>query len=255
MALTSPLQDERQIQDIKSMKAIEIKLPATLQDCTPDMMSKWLMVAPVYQEAAEDMMTSLDFQCQLISIFSGLSVSKVRKAHIDDVLSCSKHILTILGTYVQQEKPSGKVVIDDVVYLFEPDISVMSTGQIIDLKLIESVQEDPCGALAICYIEEGMEYAQEDDRGKVLNPSVKRKEIFKKAFPGDEFIDFFAFFLRQSEQRKLAILEIQIIRMKNQTKILKETTAAQMKEMTQSGSSGQGFWSTWLRSFKRMWMR
>jgi hypothetical protein len=131
----------------------------------------------------------------------------------------------------------------------------MSTGQIIDLKLIESVQEDPCGALAICYIEEGMEYAQEDDRGKVLNPSVKRKEIFKKAFPGDEFIDFFAFFLRQSEQRKLAILEIQIIRMKNQTKILKKTTAAQMKEMTQSGSSGQGFWSTWLRSFRRMWMR
>jgi hypothetical protein len=237
------------------MKAIEIKLPATLEDCTPDMMSKWLMVAPVYQEAAEDMMTSLDFQCQLISIFSGLSVSKVRKAHIDDVLSCSKHILTILGTYVQKEKPTGRVVIDDVVYVFEPDISVMSTGQIIDLKLIESVQEDPCGALAICYIEEGMEYAQEDDRGKVLNPSVKRKEIFKKAFPGDEFIDFFAFFLRQSEQRKLAILEIQIIRMKNQTKILKETTAAQMREMTLSGSSGQGFWSTWQRSFRRMWMR
>jgi hypothetical protein len=237
------------------MKQIEIKLPATLQDCTPDMMSKWLMVAPVYQEAAEDMMTSLDFQCQLISIFSGLSVSKVRKAHIDDVLSCSKHILTILGTYVQKEKPTGKVVIDGVTYLFEPDISVMSTGQIIDLKLIESVQEDPCGALAICYIEEGMEYAQEDDRGKVLNPSVKRKEIFKKAFPGDEFIDFFAFFLRQSEQRKLAILEIQIIRMKNQTKILKETTAAQMREMTQSGSSGQGFWSTWLMSFRRMWIK
>ena len=237
------------------MKAIEIKLPATLQDCTPDMMAKWLMVAPVYQEAAEDMMTSLDFQCQLISIFSGLSVSKVRKAHIDDVISCSKHILTILGTYVQKEKPTGRVVIDDVVYLFEPDISVMSTGQIIDLKLIESVQEDPCGALAICYIEEGMEYAQEDDRGKVLNPSVKRKEIFKKGFPGDEFIDFFAFFLRQSEQRKLAILEIQIIRMKNQTKILKETTAAQMREMTQSGSSGQGFWSTWPMSFRRMWMK
>jgi hypothetical protein len=188
------------------MKAIEIKLPATLQDCTPDMMSKWLMVAPVYQEAAEDMMTSLDFQCQLISIFSGLSVSKVRKAHIDDVLSCSKHILTILGTYVQKEKPTGKVVIDGVTYLFEPDISVMSTGQIIDLKLIESVQEDPCGALAICYIEEGMEYAQEDDRGKVLNPSVKRKEIFKKAFPGDEFIDFFAFFfaaIRAAEARYL----------------------------------------------------
>ena len=237
------------------MKAIEIKLPATLQDCTPDMMSKWLMVAPVYQEAAEDMMTSLDFQCQLISIFSGLSVSKVRKAHIDDVLSCSKHILTILGTYVQKEKPTGRVMIDGVTYLFEPDISVMSTGQIIDLKLIESVQEDPCGALAICYIEEGMEYAQEDDRGKVLNPSVKRKEIFKKAFPGDEFIDFFAFFLRQSELRKLAILGIQMMRAKEQMKMMRKTTAAQMKEMTQSGTSGQGCSLSWLRNFKRMWIK
>jgi hypothetical protein len=209
----------------------------------------------VYQEAAEDMMTSLDFQCQLISIFSGLSVSKVRKAHIDDVLSCSKHILTILGTYVQKEKPTGRVVIDGVVYLFEPDISVMSTGQIIDLKLIESVQDDPCGALAICYIEEGMEYAQEDDRGKVLNPSVKRKEIFKASFPGDEFIDFFAFFLRQSELRKLAILGIQMMRAKEQMKMMRKTTAAQMKEMTQSGTSGQGCSLSWLRNFKRMWIK
>jgi hypothetical protein len=147
------------------------------------------------------------------------------------------------------------VVIDGVTYLFEPDISVMSTGQIIDLKLIESVQEDPCGALAICYIEEGMEYAQEDDRGKVLNPSVKRKEIFKASFPGDEFIDFFAFFLRQSEQRKLAILGIQMMRAKEQMKMMRKTTADQMREMTASGSFGQGFWSTWLRSFRRMWMR
>jgi len=30
----------------------------------------------------------------------------------------------------------------------------MSTGQIIDLKLIESVAEDPCAALSICYIDE-----------------------------------------------------------------------------------------------------
>jgi hypothetical protein len=237
------------------MSQIDIKLPATLQDCTPDMMSKWLMIAPVYKEAAEDLMTSLDFQCQLISIFSGLTVSKVRKAHVDDVLKCSKHILTILGTYVQKETPIGRVMIDGVVYIFTPDISVMTTGQIIDLKLIESVQEDPCAALAICYIEEGMEYCQEDDRGKVLNPSAKRKEIFKNGFPGDEFIDFFAFFLQQSELRKLAILGIQMMRAKEQMKMMRKTTAAQMKEMTQSGSSGQGSSLSWLKNFKRMWTK
>ena len=237
------------------MSQINIKLPATLQDCTPDMMSKWLMVAPVYKEAAEDLMTSLDFQCQLISIFSGLTVSKVRKAHVDDVLKCSKHILTILGTYVQKEQPTGRVMIDGVVYIFTPDISVMTTGQIIDLKLIESVHEDPCAALAICYIEEGMEYCQEDDRGKVLNPSSKRREIFKNGFPGDEFIDFFAFFLQQSELRKLAILGIQMMRAKEQMKMMRKTTAAQMKEMTASGTSGQGSSLSWLRNFKRMWTK
>lgn len=237
------------------MSQIDIKLPATLQDCTPDMMSKWLMIAPVYKEAAEDLMTSLDFQCQLISIFSGLTVNKVRKAHVDDVLKCSKHILTILGTYVQKETPTGRVMIDEVVYIFTPDISVMSTGQIIDLKLIESVQEDPCAALAICYIEEGMEYCQEDDRGKVLNPSAKRRDAFKAGFPGDEFIDFFAFFLRQSELRKLAILGIQMMRAKEQMKMMRKTTAAQMKEMTASGSSGRVFSLSWLRNFKRMWTK
>jgi hypothetical protein len=147
------------------------------------------------------------------------------------------------------------VEIDGQVYVFTPDISVMSTGQIIDLKLIESVQEDPCAALAICYIEEGMEYCQEDDRGKVLNPSAKRKEKFLKAFPGDEFVDFFAFFLQQSEVRKLAILGIQMMRSKEQMKMMKATTQAQMKEMIQSGSSGQGSLSTWLRSFRKMWTR
>lgn len=237
------------------MSHIDIKLPATLQDCTPDMMAKWLMIAPVFEESKNNLSASLDFQCQLISIFSGLTVNKVRKAHIDDVLNCSGHILTMLGTYKQKEIPTGRVVIDGVVYVFTPDISVMTTGQIIDLKLIESVQEDPCAALAICYIEEGMEYCQEDDRGKVLNPSSKRKEIFKSAFPGDEFIDFFAFFLRQSELRKLAMLGIQLMRAKEQMKMMKKTTAAQMKEMTASGSSGRVFSLSWLRNCKKMWTK
>ena len=237
------------------MRSIDIKLPSTIQDCTPDMMAKWLMVAPVFQEAKDNLSASLDFQCQVISIFSGLSVNKIRKAHIDDVIKCFTHIMQILATYIQKDIPSGRVEIDGKIYSFEPDISIMSTGQIIDLKLIESVQEDPCAALAICYIEEGMEYCQEDDRGKVLNPSSKRKEIFLKSFPGDEFVDFFAFFLRQSELRKLAILEIQLIRMKHQTKILEKITANQMKEMTASGTSGLASSFSWLKSFKKMWMK
>ena len=230
------------------MKAIEITLPGTLSQCTPEMMTKWMMVAPVFQEAKDDLSASLDFQCQVISIFSGLSVNKVRKAHIDDVIQCFTHIMQILGTYKQKEIPSGRVQIDGQVYIFEPDFSIISTGQIIDMKLIENVQEDPCAALAICYIEEGMEYGQEDARGKILNPSAKRKEIFKRSFPGDEFVDFFSFFLRQSEQRKLATLQIQMMRAKEEMRKMSEITLNQMRQMTANGSPGQASSFTWLRS-------
>ena len=44
------------------MKAIEITLPGTLSQCTPEMLSKWLMVAPVFHEAKDDLSASLDFQ-------------------------------------------------------------------------------------------------------------------------------------------------------------------------------------------------
>jgi hypothetical protein len=237
------------------MRSIEIKLPATLQDCTPDMMTKWLLIAPVFQEAKDDLSSSLDFQCQVISIFSGLSVNKVRKAHVDDVIQCFIHIMNILSTYKQQKVPSGRVSIDGVVYCFDADFSVISTGQIIDLKLIESVQDDPCAAVAICYIEEGMEYCQEDSRGKILNPSSRRKEEFKRSFPADEFMDFFGFFLQQYEQRKLAILGIQIMRMRNHNQKMRQITAHQISSMTANGLPGQTSSSTLRRSLTKMWMK
>jgi hypothetical protein len=237
------------------MRQIEITLPATLQDCTPEMMTKWLLIAPVFQDAKEDLSASLDFQCQVISIFSGLSVNQVRKAHVDDVIQCFTHIMMLLSSYKQKEVPSPRVTIEGVVYCFDADFSVISTGQIIDLKLLESVQEDPCAALAICYIEEGMEYCQEDARGKVLNPSAKRKEVFKRSFPGDVFLDFFAFFLQQSEQRKLAIIGIQMARMKIQNQKMSKITAAQMKEMTANGSHGLASSFTWRKNLGKMWMR
>ena len=89
----------------------------------------------------------------------------------------------------------------------------MTTGQIIDLKLIEDISVDPWAPLSIMYVEDGMEYCQEDDRGRVLNPNEKRYLIFREHFPGDEFLNFYAFFLDSLDKRRLAILGIQTARM------------------------------------------
>jgi len=231
------------------MKKIEARYPTTIQECTPDQLTKWLMLAPVIQENNKELSNMLDFHCQLISIFTGLSMSQVRKAHIDDILDLAKKLLEMLANFKTTE-PSGIVTIEGKRYVFEKNFEYISTGQIIDLKLIEDLAQSPAEALAICYIEEGMEYCQEDARGKVLNPNKKREEIFKRSFPGDEFLNFFSFFLSESKRRNLAILGIQTARMM-------ETNRKLMKELSeiQNGSLGQRYFSAWQKAWVKMSIR
>jgi hypothetical protein len=212
---------------------MKIKLPASINECKPDQLIKWLMLAEVIKERIDDeIFQMLDFQCQLISIFSGLKVNKVKQLGLVDVQRLSNHLTRMISSYKYSE-PLGEVIIEGQRYVFEKDFRLISTGQIIDLKLIEDLPSDPVQALAICYVEQGMEYCQEDDRGRVLNPNDKRYKLFKEQFDGEEFMNFFGFFLRESQKRSDAILAIQTIRtMINQRQAIKNLK-------TMNGSHGQ----------------
>jgi hypothetical protein len=236
-------QVKREIQFNANMK---IKLPASIHECKPDQLVKWLMLAEVIKEKQNDeLFQMLDFQCQLISIFSGLKVNKVKQLAIEDVQRLSGHITRILANYSYSE-PLGEVTVNGQRYVFEKDFRLISTGQIIDLKLIDDVASDPVQALAICYIEEGFEYCQEDDRGRVLNPNEKRYKAFKEQFDGAEFMNFFGFFLRESKKRNDAILAIQTIRtMMNQRQAME-------KLKTMNGSHGQESFSDLDKNLERL---
>jgi hypothetical protein len=193
------------------MKQLQINLPTSLENCTPEQMTRWLMMAEAMKDNKDDITQFLIFQCQLLSLFSGESISKIKRADVDSIQEASSHMLKLLTSYHYQE-PKEYITIQGQEYRFEKTFGHVSTGQIIDLKLIEDISQDPCQALAIMYVERGMEYYQEDHRGRVLNPNEKRYKVFKEHFPGDEFLNFFSFFLDLSEKRKLAILGIQMAR-------------------------------------------
>lgn len=229
------------------MKQVEIRLPRSIRDCRPDQMAKWLLLAEGVEQSKGNLSRSLDFQCQVLSIFSGLPMTQIRRLHVDDVTNAAKMMLEMLSR-LEIREPQERIEIDGKMYYFEKDPLAWSTGQIIDMKLIEDLPSNPSEALAIMYIEDGMEYCQEDDRGKVLNPNKKREAIFKEHFPGDEFMNFFAFFLSESEKRKRAISGIQIARMMVQ----KEEIEMELSE-TQSGSHGLSSSSGWLKRWVRMW--
>jgi hypothetical protein len=242
MALQEGIQQERSIQSDESMNVIEVRYPRHIRECSPMMVTKWLHMAPLWQEAQQNLSGMLDFHVQVVSVFTGLKVNEIKRAAVDDVVRLSYRLLNMISDH-EMVDPTGRVVIDGQAYVYEKDFSKISTGQMIDMKLIERVPEEPHRALAICYVEEGMEYCQKDDRGVVLNPNEKREALFKERFPGDEFLNFFGFFLRESESRRNAILALQVVRMEAQRmKIMKAV------QQTASGLPGQESSSGWLRS-------
>jgi hypothetical protein len=172
-------------------------------------------------------------------------VNKVKQLAIEDVQRLSGHLTRMIANYSYSE-PLGEVTVNGQRYVFEKDFRLISTGQIIDLKLIEDVASDPVQALAICYIEEGMEYCQEDDRGRVLNPNEKRYKVFKEQFDGAEFMNFFGFFLRESVKRNDAILAIQTIR----TMMNQRNAMTNLKTM--NGSRGQEYFSDLDKNLERV---
>ena len=203
------------------MKQLNIKLPTTLSNCTPDQMTRWLLMAEAMKDQKDDITQLLIFQCQLLSSFSGESINKIKTADIESIQVASNHLLQLLVSYKYQE-PKSEIEVNGKLYYFEKNFARVSTGQIIDLKLIEDISQDPCQALAIMYVEKGMEYCQEDDRSRVLNPNDQRHKEFKEHFPGDEFLNFFSFFLDLSEKRKLAILGIQMARQRMEMMMMEQ---------------------------------
>ena len=228
---------------------IKLNLPTTINDCRPDQLTKWIILADAMKERQDDeWLGMIEFQCKLLSIFSGLSINKIKKGNIHDVQQASSALIAMLSEYNPSD-PNAVVIIEGKQYHFNKDFTFITTGQIIDLKLIEDISSDPCKAVAICYIESDMEYCQEDSKGRIMNPNDVSYKLFKEHFPGDEFLNFFGFFLREYEKRNLAILAIQ------QLKMMKTNLEMTQELKIANGSLGRAFAIDYQKRWDKVWKR
>jgi hypothetical protein len=226
---------------------IKLKLPTRIEDCRPDQLTKWIMLTDAMKERKDDeWIGMIEFQCQMLSIFSGLSINKIKKGNIEDVQEASNQLLGMLSQYKSSD-PVGTVVIEGKQYNFSKDFSFITTGQIIDLKLIEDIASDPCKAVAICYIEDGLDYCEEDSKGRIVNPTDVRYNLFKEHFPGDEFLNFFGFFLHEYERRSHAILAIQTL------KTMKMNLEMTQELKIQNGLLGQASFIDYQKRWDEVW--
>jgi len=228
---------------------IKLNLPKTIKDCRPDQLTKWIMLADAMKERKDDeWLGMIEFQCQLLSIFSGVSINKIKQGNIDDVKEASSQLFNMLSEY-KSDEPIGMVEIEGKKFVFQKDFRYITTGQIIDLKLIEDIASDPCKAVAICYIEQDLDYCHEDSKGRITNPTDVRYKLFKEHFPGDEFLNFFGFFLREYETRSHAISAIQ------QLKTMLTTKEMIQESEIQVGLYGRRFCIDYQKRWDKTWKK
>lgn len=172
---------------------MDIKLPQTINDCDLLRLAKWSQYAADIKDM-ETLTEKLEFRVEVVSIFSGKRKQELNRASVRDINKAFVHCIDIITQYSQKE-PKGVIEADGVRYVFDKDIHNTSTGQVIDIKLIENIFKQPYEVMATLYVEEGYGYEQTDEQNRVVNPRSKRVDIFKQHPIGEEFLNVLSFFL------------------------------------------------------------
>lgn len=230
---------------MKQHKAI-----TSLNQLKPIHVSKWLkLIENFSQDKYSELLENLNFRAQVVSIFLDISISQARRIDVNNILEISDHYIILMSTF-KHEDPKCKVSINGKNYISQMNYGTWSTGQMIDVKILKA--DDfylyPERFLAIMYVEEGLTYCQEDKYQNVINPNSERERIFKDHFPGDELWRWYAFFLRNYSNWRLAIMGIQTARMRIQTKKLeRETQKTQLAMRSRNGFYLRDRFITWLK--------
>jgi len=209
---------------------MNIKLPKTLNDCDLLRLAAWAKYTAEMGDVTK-YSDKIEFRVEIVSIFSGVSKAELNKVSYRDLNTAFIHCISIVSD-VEIKEPTGVIEANGQRYIFDKEIHNVSTGQVIDIKLIEDIYKNPYELMAILYIEEGMKYNEEDEKGCVKNTLNKRVEVFKNEPIGEEFLNVMGFFLSDYIILNAAILGKSVKRSK---KIIKQME----KEIIAIGTTGQ----------------
>lgn len=193
------------------MMEVEIKLPQTVDDCDLVRLAAWSKYVTEVKDI-DKLSENILFRIEVVSIFSGLTKKELVQKKSRLINKAYVHCIKMMSEYEQKE-PSGVIEVNGTRYVYDKEIHNISTGQVIDIKLIEDIYKQPYELMAALYIEEGMTYNQEEDN-KVVNPNSERIEIFKDEPIGSEFLDLLGFFLRDYIILNLSMYALNVKQMK-----------------------------------------
>ena len=208
---------------------MKIKIPASVKDMKVGQLSRWAAICRDIEDVSK-LETNWDFKVEVVSIFSGETKSVLMQVDSKSLQKIYSDIMRKLMLHVTTE-PKGEVMIEGQKFVFKKNFKKITTGQIIDLKGIEDLDQFPEKGLAVCYIQKGYKYGGKDQDNAIKYPNAEREEIFKKHFPGDEFLNWLGFFLRRYEDQKRAISILGIATTETTNKEVLEELETEAKKM------------------------
>lgn len=109
-------------------------------------------------------------------------------------------------TYEVTDKETGKTRTQK--YILAKDFTTMPTKWYVDSSRYDMIKE-PARIAAMCYIEEGLSYAEQGPTKNILNKSVDRMKVFEEQMPLSTYIDVATFFLRSYVEWKGSSIQIE----------------------------------------------
>lgn len=138
---------------------------------------------------------------RLISDWTDIDQSEIEELSKQSVDSLFNLIIEQISTY----KPAApKKKIGNLV--FRTDYLKWTAGHWKHIETLDAIKQ-PYQFLSLLYIEEGMDYAEKDKKGRIINPSKERIEQIKTDFSIPDFLNVMAFFLNISQMHKELLQE------------------------------------------------
>ncbi len=137
---------------------------------------------------------------QVVAIASRTPISKVSQMNWKGLAKIYSYLIDILMSYKEQ-KLEKEIEVDGRMYVFFEKAENWNAANFIDIKVnAHRFDNEPHIAAALCYVEKGMTYGQEEN-GRTINPLTARAEIFKDHFSTQDYFNMNAFFLRKLSER------------------------------------------------------
>lgn len=132
---------------------------------------------------------------KVINLFTGVPIPILSECLVSKLNEMYDNIKKVCDTYHPKPFPPERLKYEGQSYRLVKDFSKMPAGWFVDVSKFD-FKKEPARMAAMCYIEEGMTYAQKDENKNILNLSGDRMKVFEKHFPLNHYIDLTTFFLR-----------------------------------------------------------